>query len=649
MWIGPLIVTDFPCAIRVIEHTLIALRDGTQLAARIWLPEAAEQNPVPAILEYLPYRKRTGTYERDALTQPYIAGHGYAAVRVDIRGSGESDGLLFDEYAQQEQDDALEVIEWLARQPWCSGAVGMMGISWGGFNALQVAARRPPALKAIITVCSTDDRFRDDVHYMGGAVLRAGFSWAAFLFGAMCHPPDPALLGDRWRAMWLQRLENLPLFLERWLRHQQRDAYWRHGSVCEDYSAIQCPVYAVGGWTDGYTNAIPRLLAHLTVPRKGLIGPWAHAYPHFAFPGPQVGFLQEALRWWDHWLKDIDTGVMDEPMLRAWMTGSVKPAPYHEALPGRWIAEPAWPPPAMTPHRLHLTNDGLRTVCASLTPRAVCSPQTVGKDGGSWCPFGRAPDQAGDQQADDARSLVFETAPLDRTIEILGAAVVTLDVACDKPLANLAVRLCDIHPDNSSLRVSYGILNLAHRDDSEAPTPLVPQRHYRVRVQLNDAGFVFPAGHRIRLALSTTYWPMVWPGPESATVTVFAGTLDLPVRPPNDADALLPALPAPETAPPGPTTTVRPGVIRIDRIGLELGTEASFDCHIEEDDPLSAVAEMHQTQTISRDGWRIRIETQTRMSCTHDAFVLRATMRAWEADVEVCRREWDRRVPRQFA
>ena len=649
MRIGPLIVADFPCAVRVIEHTLIALRDGTQLAARIWLPEAAEQNPVPAILEYLPYRKRTGTYERDALTQPYIAGHGYAAVRVDIRGSGESDGLLFDEYAQQEQDDALEVIEWLARQPWCSGAVGMMGISWGGFNALQVAARRPPALKAIITVCSTDDRFRDDVHYMGGAVLRAGFSWAAFLFGAMCHPPDPALLGDRWRAMWLQRLENLPLFLERWLRHQQRDAYWRHGSVCEDYSAIQCPVYAVGGWTDGYTNAIPRLLAHLTVPRKGLIGPWAHAYPHFAFPGPQVGFLQEALRWWDHWLKDIDTGVMDEPMLRAWMTGSVKPAPYHEALPGRWIAEPAWPPPAMTPHRLHLTDDGLRTVSASLTPRAVCSPQTVGKDGGSWCPFGRAPDQAGDQQADDARSLVFETAPLDRTIEILGAAIVTLDVACDKPLANLAVRLCDIHPDNSSLRVSYGILNLAHRDDSDAPTPLVPQRHYRVRVQLNDAGSVFPAGHRIRLALSTTYWPMVWPSPESATVTVFAGTLDLPVRPPNAADALLRTLPAAETAPPEPTTTVRPGVIRIDRIGLELGTEASFDCHIEEDDPLTAVAEMRQTQTISRDAWRIRIETQTRMSCTHDAFVLQATMRAWEADVEVCRREWNRRVPRQFA
>ena len=408
-----MIVTRFPRAIREIEHSLIPLSDGTKLAARIWLPVDAAENPVPAILEYLPYRKRTGTYDRDALTHPYLAGHGYAAVRVDIRGSGESDGLLFDEYTQQEHDDALEVIAWLAAQPWCSGAVGMMGISWGGFNALQVAARRPPALKAIITICSTDDRYRDDVHYMGGALLRAGFGWASFLFGAMCHPPDPVLVGERWRTMWLERLNNLPLFMELWLRHQSRDAYWKHGSVCEDYSAIQCPVYAVGGWTDGYTNAIPRLLEHLTVPRKGLIGPWAHAYPHFAFPGPQVGFLQEALRWWDHWLKGIDTGVMDEPMLRAWMTESVPPAPYHEELPGRWIAEPSWPPPNVATHRLFLTDDGLRTDDARLAPRTVCSPQTVGKHAGSWCPFGRGPDQAGDQQEDDARSLVFETPPLE--------------------------------------------------------------------------------------------------------------------------------------------------------------------------------------------------------------------------------------------
>lgn len=641
-----MIVTSFPRAVRVIEHTSIPLKDGTRLAARIWLPEDAGQNPVPAILEYLPYRKRDGTYERDALTYPYLAGHGYAGVRVDIRGSGESEGLLSDEYALREQDDALEIIAWLAAQPWCNGAVGMMGISWGGFNGLQVAARRPPALKAIVSICSTDDRYADDVHYMGGAKLNAGFGWAAFFFGAMCHPPDPALVGDRWRSMWLERLENLPLFLEIWMRHQRRDAYWRHGSVCEDFSAIQCPVYAVGGWTDGYTNAIPRLLERLGVPCKGLIGPWAHAYPHFALPGPQIGFLQDMLRWWDHWLKRQETGVMDEPMLRAWMTDSVKPAAYHETLPGRWVSEASWPPPERAPHRLFLTDAGLASSPASLPPRPVCTAQTVGKDAGSWCPFGRAADQAGDQRADDARSLVFETPLLDEAVEILGAPVVTLEVASDKAIANLAVRLCDVHPSGESLRVSFGILNLTHRDSHEAPSPLVPGQRYQVRIQLNDAGVVFPAGHRIRLALSTTYWPMIWPAPEKATVTIISGTLDLPVRPIQAADRFLPTLPGPETAPPEKPTVVRPGVVRIDRIGLEQATEGKFTFDLRDDDPLSATAEMRRTETIRRDAWQVRIETSMRLSCTRDAFQLRATMRAWEGSSEVCSRQWDRSIPR---
>src|SRR5206468_2781177 len=292
-------------------------KDGTMLAARVWLPDDPEQPPVPAILEYLPYRKRDGTYERDALTHPYLAGHGYAGVRVDLRGCGESSGLLFDEYAKQEQDDGVEVIAWLAAQPWCSGVVGMMGISWGGFNGLQIAARRPPALKAIVTICSTDDRYADDVHYMGGTLLAVdGLEWGSFFFGSMCLPPDPVLVGDRWRAMWLERLENVPLFFELWLRHQRRDAYWKHGSVCGDY------------------------------------------------------------------------GVMDEPMLRAWMTESVKPASHHEVLPGRWVAEASWPPPGITPQLLFLTDAGLRNEAAPLTARTVCSPQTVGKCSGSWVPFG---------------------------------------------------------------------------------------------------------------------------------------------------------------------------------------------------------------------------------------------------------------------
>jgi putative CocE/NonD family hydrolase len=453
--------------IREIEHLWIPLPDGTRLAARLWLPANAERAPVPALLEYLPYRKRDGTAERDSLTHPYLAAHGYACLRVDVRGAGESEGLLSDEYSQAELEDGVALIAWIASQPWCSGRVGMFGISWGGFNALQVAALRPPALKAIVTLCSTDDRYADDVHYMGGAKLESGFGWAAFFFSDMTHPPDPALVGARWRAMWLARLEALPLFLERWLQHQHRDAYWRHGSVCEDWAAIDCAVFAVGGWTDGYTNAIPRLLANLSAPRRGLIGPWAHAYPHFAKPGPQIGFLQEMLKWWDRWLKDRDTGpdsgVEAEPMLRAWMTDSHRPAAHHETLPGRWVSEPAWPPPRPL-HRLFLSDAGLEEAPATLTPRPVCSPLSLGKHGGEWCPFGRGNDQADDQREDDALSLVFETKPLTETVELLGAPVLTLELASDKPVAQIIARLCDVHPDGASLRTSFGVLNLTHRD-----------------------------------------------------------------------------------------------------------------------------------------------------------------------------------------
>ncbi|MBV9245896.1 MAG: CocE/NonD family hydrolase, partial [Methylobacteriaceae bacterium] len=249
--------------IEVVENLWIPLYDGARLAARMWRPADAPAHPVPAILEYIPYRKRDGTRGRDEPMHGYFAGQGYAALRVDMRGSGDSDGLLADEYLRQEQDDALEVIAWIATQPWCTGAVGMMGKSWGGFNALQVAARRPPALKAIITVCSTDDRFADDIHYMGGCLLTDNLWWGSIMLAYQARAPDPAIVGEDWRERWLARLEHMPFWPALWVAHQSRDEYWRHGSVCEDFGAIACPVLAIGGWADAYTNAVPRLLANL--------------------------------------------------------------------------------------------------------------------------------------------------------------------------------------------------------------------------------------------------------------------------------------------------------------------------------------------------------------------------------------------------
>src|SRR5262249_27389567 len=152
-----------------------------------------------------------------------------------------------------------------------------------------------------------------------------------------------------------------------------------------------------------------------------------------------------------------------------------------------------------------------------------------------------------------------------------------------------------------------------HRDSHETPTPLEPGRRYRVRVQLNDCGASLPAGHRIRLALSTTYWPMIWPAPEAATVTVLAGALDLPVRPKRREDAMLPALPEPQTATPDPPNRVRPGVMRLDRLGLEMVSEGKYALDLTGDDPLTARAEMQFAATKRRGDWQVRFETSMQL------------------------------------
>ena len=668
------IVDTFPRTVRAIENEWIAMSDGCRLAARMWLPEDADDDPVPAILELIPYRKRDAYRRQDAAMHPWYAGHGYACVRVDIRGSGDSDGLMADEYPKREQDDALEIIAWIAAQPWCTGKVGMTGISWGGFNSLQVAARRPPALAAIITACSTDDRYADDVHYMGGSMLVDNFSWAATMFGNIATPPDPEIVGGRWREMWLARLENLPVFAETWFTHQRRDEYWKHGSVCEDFGRIQCPVFAIGGWADSYTNAIPRMLAGLSAPRMGVIGAWGHRFGHDGAPGPAIGFLQEALRWWDHWLKGVDAGIMDEPMLRAWMQESVAPAAGYDERPGRWIAEPVWPPVGgITPWRRALDRLGLVEAAGEDGALTVSSPLDTGTAGGEWCSYGNGNDLPAEQRYDDAGSLVFDTPPLAGRLEILGAPVAELELSVDRPVAMIAVRLNDVAPDGASLRVSYGLLNLTHRDGHEAPELLEPGRRYRVRVRLGDAAHAFSAGHRVRLAISTAYWPIAFPTPERVTLTLHTGasSLTLPRRAPRPEDAKV-SFEAPEQAPPLIERVIEQGatgrmerhdfassvteverfanrdLTHIDEIDLDVGEWRREVNRIRRDDPLSAEGEVRYGYLFRRAGRELRSETRTSVRLTRDEFVIEAEVEAFENGERIFTRATTHRIPRDM-
>ena len=655
-------------ALREIEEwpdLRIPLPDGCVLSARVWLPRDAGRDPVPAILEYLPYRKRDGTVARDALTHPWFARRGYACLRVDMRGNGDSDGLMADEYSETELADAEAVIAWIAAQGWCSGAVGMMGISWGGFNALQVAARAPAPLKAIVTLCSTVDRFADDIHYKGGCLLNENLGWGATMWAYSSRAPDPALRPD-WRDIWLDRLHNQPFLPEIWLRHQRRDGYWRHGSVCEDYGAIKARVLALGGWGDAYKNAVPQIVENIPG-AKGIIGPWVHKYPHFAVPEPRIGFLQEALRWWDRWLKGHETGVEADPDYRAYLMDGLRPQRWYEHRPGRWIAETGHAGARIPRRRLHLTDAGLAARPGPLAAR-LRSPQDCGLAGGEYCAIWLGPDMPGDQRADDALSACFDAAPAAEDTDIVGAPRLRLLLAADRPLAQLAVRLNHVHPDGASTRITYGVLNLAHRGGSAAPAPLIPGQPCEIALQLDHIAYRLPAGHRLRVAISSAYWPLIWPAPEAATLTLTGGHLDLPVR--ETAGAAEWRFPPPEAAAPWPAQELRPpahlrrsetdhvsgavtlvieddfGKFRDGDHGLIHGAIARECWTIHPDDPLSARGRCHWSTELERGDIRLRTEASCEMWSDRDRFHLRARMQAHDGAECVHDREFAASLPR---
>jgi len=666
--------------LRIEETVWITMSDGVRLAAKIWRPADAETDPVPAILEYIPYRRRDFKSVRDHEIHGYFARHGYAGVRVDLRGSGDSEGVLDDEYLGRELEDGQAVLAWIAAQPWCNGRVGLFGLSWGGFNALQLAALRPPEVGAIITVCSSDDRYADDVHYMGGCLLTDNLSWASNMFAFNSCPPDPEVVGEgRWRSLWMERLEHSDLWLKTWLQHQHRDAYWRHGSVCEDYGAIQVPVMAVSGWRDGYTNPVFRLMENLDVPRRAVVGSWGHKYPHQGGPGPAIDFLGECLAWWDRWLKGIENGVDDEPMVRAWM---MQPSsPLTPSSPGHWVAERQWPSPRITEASLPLSRDGLLWAGNGDDPDAqrdwafsIQSPLSVGLFAGKWCSYAEETDLPWDQRQEDGGALLFDTAPLKEDVEILGMPRVELELEVDKPVAMVAVRLCDVAPTGRAARVSYGVLNLTHRDSHEQPAPLEPGRRYRVSIQMNNIAQRFPAGNVIRLAISTSYWPLAWPSPEPARIIVHTheSELVLPVRPPDPADGDLRAFGPPRTATPPPTTLLVPAhrewtveqnlatnrvtlnivnddpAYLLEAIGLEMGRNTREEYSYQNDNPATLRGMVRQVRWFKRGAWQVETVTRTVLTATPTDFIVRATLDAYEGEVRVFSRSWDEAIPRDL-
>lgn len=522
--------------VRTEKNVLIAMSDGTLIAADLHRPDAPGRFPV--IMEYLPYRKDDVMAYRQQ-RHHYFAARGFACAWVDIRGTGASGGVIVDEYAPQEQDDALEMIAWLAAQPWSNGNVGMTGISWGGFNAIQVAMRRPPALKAIIPAYATDDRYTDDVHYYGGAFR--GYELLEYplqMVGMNALPPHPEIAGARWADLWAEHLQAEPWVLT-WIEQQQDGDYWRHGSLRPHYDAITAATLMICGWADGYRNWPLRTFAALRCPKRLIMGPWGHEWPDRAYPGPNVDYLDLCARWFGRWLGGEEPTAQDEPPITIYVQHYHPPAPILAAAPGAWRAEDEWPIPGAATRTLYL-GDGVLDATPPITER--CDVLDYVPTVGVTVPFdamgGSAPGlQPLDQRADEAYALVYTTPPLDADLEVIGYPLAVLHVSASAEVAFFSVKISDVAPDGRSTFVTRGLLNATRRDSLRDPTPLVPGQVYELRIELDCCAWVFPAGHRLRLAIAGSDWPNIWPAPLPSTHTVVRSPVhpsrvEVPVAPP---------------------------------------------------------------------------------------------------------------------
>ena len=696
----------------IIETEWIPLPDGTRLAARLFLPDT---RPAPSVLEYLPYRRRDVTAARDEGTYPAYAKAGIAGVRVDLRGTGDSDGIFDDEYSEQELSDAEAVIAWIAEQPWSNGRVGMMGISWGGFNALQLAARRPPALKAVISVASTVDRFADDIHFKGGAMMGSNLYWATQMLGRAALPPDAAVVGVGWRKKWLERLENTPSLAAKWHREQARGPYWQHGSICEDFSAIDIPCLVIAGWADGYRNTPWKARAGMGNKVRALTGPWVHHYPHYGEPGPSVDFIGESIAWWQGHL--ANGPAPDHPPHRLWLSEAVRPGA-RENEPGRWIAisqDPAQEtrttltiendPPHLCFKNTQTTEDAQETrspnapsnpapqahsgaaAAGSEGPDGVSrrrtghhplqlkTPLHCGLDGGEYFTQSGS-DLPGDQRADDALSAAFDTAPLETPLDIIGMPELTMPVAIDAPKGNLIARLCDVHPDGTAHRITLGVLNLSHRNGSEHPKPMTPGQEETVTLTLDATAYRLPKGHRLRLAISTNYVPLILPPPTEVTATIdLARTeLQLPSHPFEEIDIPIgvDTQPKYETVhSPGETSAtvretsrddIRPrrsspwvhveaasGRVSHPRNGLSWESGRMSNWRAELGDPSDLRGTEVFTAARWRDGVKTGIKAISNIRMVDGEWLIECSLGAFEGGQRIFLRTWTDRIPRDHA
>jgi putative CocE/NonD family hydrolase len=625
----------------------IPLADGRSLSAHLWL--SAGGPPVPAILEVRPYR---GFDLFRPLEEPYFsvwAAHGYAVLTLDIAGSGQSTGLLVDEYLPAEIDDAIAVIGWCTAQDWCDGKVGMSGMSWSAFTALRVSARRPAALKALVLGGVSEDGWRTDIHNLGGALYAARVDWAATMLMLNALPPDPLAFGEDWKDQWLARLAANRPWVETWLTHPARDAYWA-GKAFDPDGPADLPLLLYAGWADKYATSVLRIAAAWRGPVRTLIGPWEHSLPDMARRRPRIDFLGEALRWWDQWLKGVETGVLDDPPLRVWLG---EPDGQGLMATGRWVAS-SWPVLKPATLSLAVVGDGQLGVADDRPRQAATwslkpSPRTP-----AALAVDRYEDEPGSFDVDaaaQAGAVLASADPMADDVDICGQPVLRCQILTSTPGGLIVARLVDIDPEGRAVRMSTGALSLMFRNGFEHPLAPTPGQPMDVAVNLQATAWRLRRGHRLGLVLSADGWPTLWPDQIGADLAIPTDSVTLSLPLIDEADAHEPPIFA------DPRKTARADVAALKWIdpdrevlpttgladaaaydsrsaahhlpatGTDYFSGSRFELALGHDGRQATAAKVART-VFQRPDWSIRVDTRLAVTSTPDAFEIEWTVRA---------------------
>jgi uncharacterized protein len=515
-------VSEPSLEVELIRDVMIPMRDGIKLAANLYRPRKVGK--YPGIFSFYPYLKDGWIGIDHDPHHRYFASCGYAVMQVDFRGTGSSHGENPHPFDLQERRDGFDIVEWMAEQSWCTGAVGVWGISYGGITSLSIASESPPHLKAIIPINGTFDNYEWLLRTHGGrGLLLADVDWGTRMAAINMLPPVLQDPGGEWFSKWQERLTPASPWFMDWHGSPPTPDFWTSRII--PLKKIEVPTFAISGWHDAYTAPAFRVFEQVSGPARVLIGPWKHVLPDIS-PHHPIGGLHEMVRWWDRWLKEIGNGIDAEPPVAIFVEGA-----------DEWRYETEWPIERTVTQRYHLSparrleNRPAGTETLSYRYDSRVGIAATGNNGHRL--HLEIPD---DQVADDFNSLAFTGAPLDRDIEITGEPVASIVISADVAELTLVAKLCLVDPDGRSRMISRGNANPS-RKDAHAVAELdndVSRR--RVDIRMHPTSVVARKGQSLRLSLAGADFPELWPTPLPYVLQVHCAecTIDVPFVPQNE-------------------------------------------------------------------------------------------------------------------